>query len=270
MLNFLYDVPPALLLLVALAVTIAIASLGQLVVHRLFGGDTFVAHNEVGGIIITVCGAVYAVVLGFMTVSAWEHFQEARELVVQEADASIDIWHTAVGLPQAVREHLRGDMVRYAEIMAGSEWSRMRRGGFDPDAAMIVMDAIDVTGTFGPQNAGEANAQSATMQLLTILHDARQRRVTMNDSGISGFEWLVLLIGAWCIISFCWLFGLKNFRTQLLMTGTVVTVTVSILVLLFELQYPFRSGTGIGPDVWNGAVAHIHQMQTGPQMNMRM
>jgi hypothetical protein len=42
----------------------------------------------------------------------------------------------------------------------------------------------------------------------------------------------------------------------------------SMLVLLFELQYPFRSDIGIGPELWQGAVAHIKQMDSGHMMNM--
>jgi hypothetical protein len=54
------------------------------------------------------------------------------------------------------------------------------------------------------------------------------------------------------------------------MTSTVVTMIVSILVLLFELQYPFRSDVGIGPQAWQGALAHLHQMQSGEMKGMRM
>jgi hypothetical protein len=43
-----------------------------------------------------------------------------------------------------------------------------------------------------------------------------------------------------------------------------------MMVLLFELQYPFRSDIGVGADAWRDAVKHIHQMQTGTVMNMRM
>jgi Protein of unknown function (DUF4239) len=266
-LDFLYGIPSALLLFLALALSIALACAGQVYVHRRFNSGNFVAHNEVGGITITVSGAIYAVILGFLTVSAWEHFQEAREIVVQEADANIDVWHMAVGLPQAARARVRDDMVRYATIMSGTEWPLMKHGSYDPNAAMIGMDAIDATGTFKPTDSGEANAQNATLQQLNILHDARQRRVTSNDSGVSGFEWLVLSIGAACIVCFCWLFGLNNMRTQLLMTATVVTMIVSILVLLFD---PFRGDTGIGPDSWNGALEHIHEMQTGAMPGMKM
>ena len=80
---------------------------------------------------------------------------------------------------------------------------------------------------------------------------------------------MVLLLGAFCIVSFCWLFGLSNARVQFVMTSAVVTITVSILVLLFELQDPFRSNIGIGPSAWVGAVQHIHEMQTGPMPGMR-
>ena len=146
----------------------------------------------------------------------------------------------------------------------------MRRGAFDENAATVAMDAIDATGTLVPGNMGESNAQAVTLEQLDLMHDARQRRIAINRSGVSWFEWLVLLVGAACVICFCWLFGLRNPRTQLLMTSTVVTVIVSILVLLFELQQPFRSDVGIGPDAWEAALTHIHQMQTGEMTNMRM
>jgi len=167
--NFLYGIPAVVLLAGALIVALVAAGSGQIYVHRRFRTRDFIAHNEVGGIIIAVSGTLYAVILGFLTVVVWQHFVEAGQMVVQESDAVVDVWHTSVGLSPPVRERIRDDMTRY----------------------------------------------------------------------------------------------------QLLMTSTVVTIIVSILVLLFELQYPFRSDVGIGPDNWIGAVEHIHQMQTGTLMNMR-
>ena len=55
----------------------------------------------------------------------------------------------------------------------------------------------------------------------------------------------------------------------MLMTSGVTTIPVCMLVLLFELQYPFRSDVGIGPDAWRSALDHIHEMQKGGMMNMR-
>jgi hypothetical protein len=267
--NFLYGIPAIVVLLAALALSIALAAAGQTIVHRRFRSQNFIAHNEVGGIIIAVSGTMYAVVLGFLTVVVWQHYQSARDVVVQESDAAIDAWHVSVGLPADMRERVRSDMIAYANIMVDKEWPRMKIGAFNEDAAMISMDAIDRVGGLVPANSGESNAQVATMQQLGILHDARQQRIATNYSGVSGFEWLVLTIGAACIIAFCWLFGFRNARMHLLMTSTVVTIIVSTLVMLFELQYPFRSDIGIAPDAWQGALAHIHEMQSGSMDDMR-
>src|SRR4029077_20587685 len=103
------------------AVAIALAGFGQTYVHRRFRDGDFVGHNEVGRIIIAVSGTIYAVILGFLTVVAWEHFQEARNLVVLESDADIDVWHSATGLPEAVRNRVRSDMIAYADTMIARE-----------------------------------------------------------------------------------------------------------------------------------------------------
>lgn len=267
--NLLYALPAPLLLLTALLVAIVGALCAQSLLHRRFDRTAFVAHNEVGGVIVTVVASLYAVLLGFMTVVAWEHFQESRAIVVAEADASIDAWHTAVGLPQPVRRRVRQDMTRYAEIMVSREWAAMKAGGSDAGAPMLGMDAMDVTGGFAPRDMREANAQNATMQQLGAMHDARQRRIASNESGLSGFEWLVLMLGAGLITAFCWLFGGPKPAVQKIMTGTVVTMLVATLVLLFELQYPFRSGIGIDNGTWVGALGHIHEMMQGAMPGMR-
>jgi hypothetical protein len=267
--DFLYSIPAVVLLVGALVLSLSIAAAGQIFVHRRFAARDFIAYNEVGGIIIAVSGTLYAVILGFLTVVVWQHFVEAGQMAVEESDAVIDVWHTSVGLSPSVRERVRNDMVRYAEAMVAAEWPSMKRGSFDSGVALLDMDAIDAAGTLVPANLGESNSQQATMQELNVIHDARQQRIAINASGVPWFEWLVLLIGATCIICFCWLFELRNARVQILMTSTVVTIIVSILVLLFELQYPFRSDVGIGPETWEGAVEHIRQMQAGTLTEMR-
>ena len=64
-----------------------VAGVGQAIVHRRFNRQDFISHNEVGGIMMAVSGTLYAVVLGFLTVVVWEHYLEARQLVVTESDS---------------------------------------------------------------------------------------------------------------------------------------------------------------------------------------
>lgn len=268
--DVLSGVRAVLILLLGSATAVGVALLAQRLLHRRLKRADFVERNEVGAIMISVAGSLYGVVLGFLTVVAWQHYTEASELVVTESDANIDTWHMAAGLPADVRRRVRTDMIAYAKIMIDHEWPLMRRGMFDEDAAMISMDAMDVVATSLPANAGETNAQRATLEQLNIVHDARQRRIAANDSGVSWFEWVVLSIGAICIVGFCCLFGIKSTSVHRLMISAVVIVMLSILVLLFELQYPFRSDIGIPPTAWEGALKHIHEMESGRMQNMKM
>lgn len=258
------------LLLWATTTAVSLACLGQWYVHRRFNQLDFVRHNEVGGFIVSIVGALYSVLLGFMTVIAWQHFSDSRQLVAQESAASTDAWHTSVGLPAEQRLRVRHDMLLYANAMLQREWPAMRSHGFDKGADVIVMDAIGAAGDFNPRNLKEANAQSATLQQLGALHDYRQRRLSGNRSGIASFEWVVLVVGATCIVGFCWLFGLENKNIHLMMTSAVTIIMATTLVLLFELQCPFQSDLRIAPDDWNGVISHIEFMQRGSQGEMRM
>ena len=259
-----------MLLVWATTVSVAAACAGQWYVHRRFAGFDFVQHNEVGGFIVAVVGALYGVLLGFMTVIAWQHFSEARQIVGAESAAATDAWHTSLGMPRAQRARVRRDMLLYATVMVDDEWPAMRVQSYDKPADQIVMDAIGSAGGFVPANLKEGNAQSITLQQLGALHDDRWRRLTENTFGLAPFEWLVLIGGAFCIVGFCWLFGLQNESVHLIMTAAVTIVVSSTLVLLFELQYPFQSDLRITSDDWTGAIAHIHAMQSGPQAEMRM
>ena len=268
--DFFIALPAPLVLIVAATLAAAFACTGQWLVHRHFPEDEFVRHNEVGGVIIAIAGTLYAVVLGFLTVAAWEHFTEARHYVGTESAAAADAWHMAVGLPKAQRARVRGDLLEYAQLMVAREWPLMRDGGFDGRGDILIMDAIGAAGTFKPADLSQANAQSATLSQLGILHDVRQRRLAENSSDIGGFAWFVLLLGAVCVTCFCWVFGERNRRVHLLMTGCVAVMVTAVLVLLFELQYPFRTSLRIGSEDWSAVVGHIAAMQNGAQAEMRM
>jgi hypothetical protein len=268
--SLIVELPAPLLLVLATAFSVTFACVGQWYVHHRFHEQGFVRHNEVGGYIIAVAGAIYAVVLGFLTVAAWQHFATARDLVAMESAADVDAWHMALDLPGSRRARVRTDVLTYAELMVSQEWPAMRNGSYDTQGDVIVMNAMSAAGAFTPANFGESNSQSATLSQLGVLHDVRQRRLSMNASGIAPFEWLVLVVGAFCIVAFCWLFGLVNQRVHMMMTGSVALLVTSLLVLLFELQYPFRTDLGISPYSWNVAIEHIHVMLTGSQMDMRM
>lgn len=220
---------------------------------------------------LAVVGTLYAVVLGFVTVVVWQQYDSTQAHVSVESASVGDTWHAAVGLPQNVRNPLRHDMTDFATAMVNDEWPQMRSGGFSKAADMLIMDSTTKVATFTPRTMGESNAQATILKQLSDLHDARQQRLAANaESAVSPIQWAVLLFTGALVVESCYLFGVKNRLGHLVMTGGIAAAITCMLVLICEVQFPFRSALGIPPSNWSGLLAHIHMMDRlpGPMSSM--
>lgn len=260
--NALYATPVPVVLGLGIALAVAAALSVHVLLTRWFESDDLAEHNDVAGFIIAVAGTLYAVVLGFVTVVVWQQYDGTKERLALETAAVTDTWHTAVGLPSAVRSRLRHDMLDYATLMARDEWPLMRTGAVSPRGDAVIMDAIDAVGSVHDNDGGTTNAQAVTLNSLDQLHDARLRRVAANTSGLSWLEWAVLVIGAVIVLGLCCIFGVRNVPAHRMMIGCVAAIVASMFVLIFELQFPYRSGMAIDSAPWAGVIGHIRYMDS--------
>ena len=97
-------------------------------VDRLWERDAGRRHNDVAGYMISVVAVVYAVLLGFVTVTVWENYDKASASVGDEAVLIADIYRDVGVLPQSVAEAVRQDLVSYATAVIGQEWPMQRAG----------------------------------------------------------------------------------------------------------------------------------------------
>ncbi len=246
----LYAIPSWVVLLLAAGIAAAFACAGHVAVRRAFPRVDFRAHNDVGGIVLGVTGGLFAVMLAFIVAIVWQEFDTATQRVAVEAAAATDLWHTARGLPAPLGPSVRGGLAEYASLMVHDEWPAMRSGGSSKRAEDVLTRTFEGVAQFRPANAGASNAQSASLQYLGALHDARHHRLDDNNSGVSAFEWTILLIGAAVVIGIGYLVGLPSLRIQLLMTGAVAAMIAATFVLIFELDYPFRGDLSVAPTGW--------------------
>jgi len=247
----LYALPSWTLLAGTVALAVALACAGHVAVRRAFPNIDFREHNDVGGIVLGVTGGLFAVMLAFIVAIVWQEFDAAAQRVAVEVAAATDLWHTSRGLPAPLGPAVRRNLISYAGAMVNDEWPVMRTGGRSMRAENVLTRTFEDVAQFRPANAGSGNAQSVSLQYLGALHDARHHRLDDNSSGVSPFEWTILLIGATVVIGICYLVGLTSLRAQLLMTGAVAAMIAATFVLIFELDYPFRGDLSIEPSGWH-------------------
>ena len=70
----------------AILLTVAVAIAGHILTRKILGKESLKMLHEVAGYYITVVGALYAVVLGFVVLDAMSKFQHATETVKDEAN----------------------------------------------------------------------------------------------------------------------------------------------------------------------------------------
>ncbi|MDQ2859053.1 MAG: DUF4239 domain-containing protein [Candidatus Eremiobacteraeota bacterium] len=248
--TFVYALPAWLGLLFVVAVCVGLACGGHILVHRSFSGTDFIGHNEVAGFIIAIVGILYAVLLGFITIVVWEAYTQTEERAQQEVDAATDVWSFGRLLPPVESKRITDDLDRYTLAVANDEWPKMTHGQSSTEAQRLVVALIgDVAGIAltGPRSS---NLQNHLFGRVQVMADLRRRRIYSVPSAVPAVIWVGLTLGACTVIGFLYLFGLRNFRVQLLMTAATAAMIGVLFGLIIELDYPFRGDVSVTPERW--------------------
>ena len=62
--------------------------------------------------------------------------------------------------------------------------------------------------------------------------------------------WWIILFGGVITVGFTYLFGFHDFRMHVVMTMTVAASLALVVVLIVELDWPFRGEVSISPDAY--------------------
>jgi hypothetical protein len=87
------------------------------VLDRLWSPARRRAHNDAIGWQISVVGTIYAVIIGFMLYAVWGNFQNADMNADSEANAAVDLFRIAKGLPIAQRDSIQSLSQNYVNAI---------------------------------------------------------------------------------------------------------------------------------------------------------
>jgi hypothetical protein len=255
--SFLYGIPTTLVLAVALILGVGVACAGQIVVRKSFPETDFIRHNEVAGFIIAVVGVFYGVLLGFATIVSWEEYDASSDRVQQEAAAASNVWMLAPAFP-SMTVRLQRDVQAYARQVVDDEWPAMHRGESSPSVDRTLDDLKDAIVRFSPAGERESQAYASEVQSLQQLDTLRRYRLHDNETNFNWLLWVTLFIGAVTTVGFTYLFGMHNPHVLLVMTSAVTIVIVTLVVVIFEFDLPFRSDVGIRPEPFVRLTETLH------------
>lgn len=257
---------PALLLallIIGTAVAVALAGL------RLFRPrKAEEPTHEVAGFLIAVVAAVYAVVLGFVTVKVWGDFGEASVIVSSEATEATAAYETACALPEPDQSRLRTLIAAYVRE-ARDEWPDLARGRGSLRARAALRQVLLASAQVKPSNLREQVLYGNLIHSLHEMRKARDLRLLAAGDTVHPAVWFVLVGGGLITIGFTWFFRLGRFRTQAVMTAGVAALIALNLFLIAVTDRPFTGDVRVQPEAFQETMRDIETMPRAPAPGAR-
>jgi hypothetical protein len=230
---------PIWVLILLLIVLTALAMAGPLLVRRRIALERLRTNNEVAGFKFAAIGVLYAVLLAFVVIIAWERFANAERALVMEAGAAATAYRLAPGLGEAPAAAVRSRLAAYLQSVLDDDWPAMATGHSSPVTTRALNSVFDAVVQFRPADLHDADVQQDLLHELDQLTQARRDRLVMAAGTVPGAIWFVLFLGAVLTIAFTFFFGTQNVITQSLMTGVLAALIFSAVLVIIAIDRPF-------------------------------
>jgi len=197
-------------------------------------------YNDLIGSQLAILGTTYAVILGFMLFAVWNAYREADLNADLEANAVVDIYHLADGLPEPQRAQLQGLARSYVNAVLSQDWVQMAANEEPRQSSDINAEMWKTVTSAQPKSEAQQATQDHALSELSILSQDRFTRVFQSTTRLPNVLWFVLLVGgALTIVSAC-MFGSENRKLQALQIFSLALLVSLSLVAIADIHRPFR------------------------------
>lgn len=231
--------------LLIIAGATALAVLGMLWLRtRAPAGSWFRTQDHSAGT-FGVVGTVFAILLGFIILFAFESHSTARTAASTEAGTIVDAYEDAevFGAPGVA---LRGDLVCYARAVIHDGWDQLARSRPSPVVEAWTMRLNRATNAL-PVTSAKRQASFANLLDARNARDSA-RRVRLQEAGhtIPGIVWVAVVLACVAPLIVVALFAdpRESRIGQCLIAGATAALTTAAFLAVLALDDPFSGAEG--------------------------
>jgi hypothetical protein len=256
------DLPVAILVVLGAA---GLAALLFAATHRR-AGRPLLADSGRGRPMIQVTGTMFAVVLAFVILAAFQTYNGAKAGAQSEASAMLEMARTAAFFPPAQRDQLRGDVACYGRAVVHQEWPAMQAGH---SSSVVDYWIGTYDAEFGRLSLRSPREQLGFQDLLNLdsaRTTGRQQRLSEDSPAVPTPLWIALLFAGCVAVALQ--FGMadpgeRRLTHALLLAGLASVVAAGLLVVYF-LDHPYeRHAGGIQPNAMRRTLVTMGSLERG-------
>jgi hypothetical protein len=250
----------------------ALAPLARwLTAHMLFG-----EHHEMAGSFLGVVSVIYAVLVAFVVVTAWQGRDYAVSIAAQEQHNVDDLFHLAAADRAPNAEKLMV-MLRYYAMYTQDEWYQMRReeelcydtaeasrqcvrpeGAISNRANELAHCIREFTFALQPTNERERLSYDQEIRIAQALGENREeRRLRYQERTLQPVLWLSFILGALILVGMSYCVGGQAHWSQLVRTCALFAMMGMMIALALVFDRPFTGTTQVSPTGWKALLAHF-------------
>ncbi|GAA2291673.1 hypothetical protein GCM10009853_054320 [Glycomyces scopariae] len=236
--------------------TVVAAACVVIALLQRFAPPTDRAHNnELGTTIFELLTVLYAIVLAFVLITAWENKEEAGQVTYREANELVDVYWAAAALEPDQRDEVREAVRAYTDEVIEEEWPAMRDQEPVSTEGLILLDAMraPVAGAQTDDDVVQARLTAAEDGVLAIT-EYRTDRLLQAQRGLSAAMWTVLVPGAILVFAVMLTLGTPTRKYQYVLVGLISGMVALMLFATYQLEYPFSRSGAADPVAYETAV----------------
>lgn len=184
--------------------------------------------------------------LGLLTVAAYQNLQQVRESITNEATSLGSLYQQMASYPEPIRSDVKWLMRDYTLYTIHEEWPAHRKGEV-LNGGFNRADAIRRSlSEFEPETESERVIHLQAMSSFQDFSGERQRRLTGVTTEIPAVLWYAVLVGA--AINMLLLVLLKMRLLPHFVLGTIIAFFIGvILFVIVTLDRPLWGPSGLSP-----------------------
>jgi hypothetical protein len=256
--DWIYNSPPWLSSSVFVLGGIVASGLVLVVLTRLVRPEMRHSHNEFTLFTVTNMAVLYAVLLAFIAIAAWEDLSKASDVVGTEASLVEDLYFDAQGIEdKQLITKLQKELRDYIHAVVDKEWPEQQAGRASDAASPALRDIRVTLAEFKPATSGDTIVMQEMLHSLNEVYNARRARLDAAAGHIPSSVWWVIGFLGVLIVGFTALAGMRNLWMHFVLLAGFTTAIVIVVALIVQLDYPFRGEISVSAEPFEHVLSEV-------------
>lgn len=240
-------------------ITVGGSLLFMLGLNKLWPWENRHAHNDLIGWQLSILGTTYAVILGFMLYTVWTNFGAATVNSDSEANAVVNVYSLAEGLPAEQRVQLQTLAISYAHAVIDKDWPTMESDRMPAESGQINHNMWRTLMSVKTTLPTEITAEDHAISELSTLTEHRRIRLLQSRFRLPRVLWCVLILGGVVTIASASMFGSANAGLHALQVFAFSLLVALVLVAIADIDRPFQGSVHVDNFAFKRALQNMGQ-----------